>query len=58
MSLSFWVTADVSKSAAIMALDTAFKLVLYYFHERVWYTWIGFGITEVVTLRKAVDSQS
>jgi len=36
ISIAYIVTGDLSAAGAVGILDFIFKLLLYYFHERIW----------------------
>ena len=42
--LSWLITGSLKLGATIGAVEIITKMVLYYFHERVWYNYSKFGI--------------
>jgi uncharacterized membrane protein len=46
MILSWIITGSWKWGLAIGGTEVITKMVLYYFHERVWYKWIKFGIND------------
>jgi uncharacterized membrane protein len=42
--LSWFVTGEFKLGLAIGGIEVVTKMVLYYFHERVWYRWIKYGL--------------
>jgi uncharacterized membrane protein len=40
------LTGNWKLGLTIGGVEVITKLILYYVHERVWYTWIQFGITK------------
>ncbi len=42
--LSWFITGDFKIGLAIGGVEVITKMILYYFHERVWYKWIKFGL--------------
>ena len=46
MILSWVITGNWKCGIAIGGVESVTKMVLYYFHERVWYRYSKFGINE------------
>ena len=45
--LIMWcITGSIKIGAAFGVAEMIFKPVIYYFHERIWYRWIKFGLIE------------
>lgn len=45
--LLVWLfTDEIDLALKFGAAEVIIKLVVYYFHERVWYKWIKFGVKE------------
>ena len=44
--LSWIITGSVEIGATIGAVEIVTKMVLYYFHERVWYNYFKYGINK------------
>lgn len=40
----WWATGSVKLGAAFGVAELVYKPIQYYFHERVWYKWIRFGL--------------
>ena len=40
------VTGSIEASAAFSAVELLWKPVQYYIHERVWYKWIKYGLSD------------
>ena len=38
-------TGEWAIAGGVGAVDAAVKMVLYYLHERVWYRFVGLGVT-------------
>lgn len=45
-TVGYTLTGDVKIGGAIGVADFAFKIILYYVHERVWYRFIRLGIND------------
>ena len=43
--IAWWVTGDWSVGFEVGGIEFFAKLLLYYTHERVWYKFIGLGVT-------------
>ena len=44
MILGWLVTGDIKLGLAIGGFEVLTKMLLYFFHERIWYKWIKFGL--------------
>ena len=44
--IMWYVTGSVKIGAAFGVAEMILKPVIYYFHERIWYRWIKFGLVE------------
>lgn len=44
IGLSFYLTGDLIISSSLGLGEVLVKPLLYFFHERIWYKWISFGI--------------
>jgi uncharacterized membrane protein len=44
--LSWIITGNLKLGLAIGGVEVITKMILYFFHERVWYKWIKFGLKE------------
>ena len=42
--IGWFVSGDMKIGLTVGAFDIVIKLIVYYFHERVWYTYILYGI--------------
>ena len=42
----WWATGSIKVAAAFGVVELIYKPIQYYFHERVWYKWIKFGLIE------------
>jgi len=42
--LSWLITGELKLGLAIGGIEVITKMLLYYFHERVWYRWIKYGL--------------
>jgi len=38
-SLAWWITDNFTIGAAIGSSDAVVKMILYYYHERLWHNW-------------------
>lgn len=45
ITLGWLITGNLSVGLAIGGVEVITKMILYFFHERVWYKWIKFGLT-------------
>ena len=46
MLVAWIITGSIQVGAAVGGVEIVTKTVLYYFHERVWYKWIKFGVRD------------
>ena len=46
--ISWFITGKVNWAAGIAGIEVITKMFLYYWHERLWYKRIKFGITQNV----------
>ena len=46
MLIAWIITGSIQVGAAVGGVEIVTKTVLYYFHERVWYKWIKFGVRD------------
>lgn len=46
--ISWFITGKVNWAAGIAGIEVMTKMFLYYWHERLWYKRIKFGITQNV----------
>ena len=46
MLIAWLITGSIQIGAAVGGVEIVTKTVLYYFHERVWYKWIKFGVRD------------
>jgi adenylylsulfate kinase len=46
MLIAWLITGSIQVGAAVGGVEVVTKTVLYYFHERVWYKWIKFGVRD------------
>ena len=46
MLIAWLITGSIQVGAAVGGVEIVTKTVLYYFHERVWYKWIKFGVRD------------
>jgi uncharacterized membrane protein len=46
MLIAWIITGSIQVGAAVGGVEIVTKTVLYYFHERVWYKWIKFGLED------------
>jgi len=44
--IAWLITGSIQVGAAVGGVEIVTKTVLYYFHERVWYKWIKFGVRD------------
>ena len=44
--IAWIITGSIQVGAAVGGVEIVTKTVLYYFHERVWYKWIKFGVRD------------
>ena len=44
MLLGWFVTGDIKLGMAIGGFEVITKMALYFFHERIWYKYIKFGL--------------
>lgn len=44
IGLSYYLTSDLIISSSLGIGEILVKPLLYFFHERIWYKWINFGI--------------
>ena len=44
--IAWLITGSIQVGAAVGGVEVVTKTVLYYFHERVWYKWIKFGVKD------------
>ena len=44
IALSYYLTDDLIISSSLGLGEVLVKPILYFFHERIWYKWISFGI--------------
>lgn len=44
VTLSYYLTGDLIISSSLGVGEILVKPLLYFFHERIWYKWINFGI--------------
>lgn len=43
--LTMWlITGSIKVGAAFGIAELVWKPIQYYFHERIWYKWIGYGL--------------
>ncbi len=42
--IMWWVSGDIKVGAAFGVAELVYKPIQYYFHERIWYKWIKFGL--------------
>jgi uncharacterized membrane protein len=50
--ISWLITGKLSLGLTIGGIEIITKMVLYYSHERAWYKWIKFGLTENIIIKK------
>jgi adenylylsulfate kinase len=46
IAIAWIITGSIQVGAAVGGVEIVTKTVLYYFHERVWYKWIKFGVKD------------
>ena len=46
IAIAWVITGSIQVGAAVGGVEIVTKTVLYYFHERVWYKWIKFGVRD------------
>ena len=46
IAIAWLITGSIQVGAAVGGVEVVTKTVLYYFHERVWYKWIKFGVKD------------
>ena len=46
IAIAWIITGSIQIGAAVGGVEIVTKTVLYYFHERVWYKWIKFGVRD------------
>ena len=46
IAIAWLITGSIQVGAAVGGVEIVTKTVLYYFHERVWYKWIKFGVKD------------
>jgi uncharacterized membrane protein len=46
IAIAWIITGSIQVGAAVGGVEIVTKTVLYYFHERVWYKWIKFGVRD------------
>ena len=46
MLIAWIITGSIQVGATVGGVEIVTKTVLYYFHERVWYKWIKFGVRD------------
>lgn len=44
IGLTYYLTGDAVVSSSLGIGELLVKPVLYFFHERIWYKWINFGL--------------
>ena len=42
--IAWLITGSINWAAGIASIEVLTKMVLYYFHERLWYKYIRFGV--------------
>jgi len=42
----WWVTGRVEVGVAFSVVELLWKPIQYYFHERVWYRWVRYGVED------------
>jgi uncharacterized membrane protein len=42
--IMWWVSGSIKVGAAFGVAELVYKPIQYYFHERIWYKWIKFGL--------------
>tara|TARA_B100000941_G_C28050483_1_gene324255 strand:+ start:179 stop:394 length:216 start_codon:yes stop_codon:yes gene_type:complete len=45
--IAWIVTGEINWAAGIAGIEVLTKMILYYFHERIWYKYIRFGVRNV-----------
>jgi uncharacterized membrane protein len=50
--IMWWATGNITFGAAFGVAELLYKPIQYYIHERVWYRFIKFGLTETKPIRK------
>ncbi len=43
--LMWWISGSVKVGTAFGIAELVYKPIQYYIHERIWYKWIKFGLT-------------
>lgn len=43
--IAWFITGQINWAAGIASIEVLTKILLYYFHERVWYRYIKFGVS-------------
>ena len=51
------VTGEWAIAGGVGAVDAAVKMVLYYLHERVWYRFIGLGVTAAESSLSSAEAE-
>lgn len=44
--ISYLVSGSVKFGVTISGVELVTKTILYYWHERIWYGWVPFGVVE------------
>ena len=44
--LSWLITGNLAVGLTIGGVEVMTKMILYFTHERIWYKWIKFGLTQ------------
>jgi uncharacterized membrane protein len=42
--IMWWVSGSIKVGAAFGVAELIYKPIQYYFHERIWYRWIKYGL--------------
>jgi len=42
--LMWWISGSVKVGTTFSIVELVYKPIQYYFHERIWYRWIKFGL--------------
>ena len=50
-------TGEWAMAGGVGAVDAAVKMVLYYLHERVWYRFIGLGVTAAESSLSSAEAE-
>lgn len=50
----WWVTKSIEIGAFFGIVELVYKPLQYYFHERIWYKWIKFGLIKDLEKKKKV----